>query len=97
MVEILIRPIVTEKMNAVSEKFNRYGFMVDKKANKYQIKKAVEDIYGVKVVSVNTMVYAGKVKSRFTKSGVITGRLNAYKKAVVTLSEGENIYFYSNI
>jgi large subunit ribosomal protein L23 len=97
MVEILIRPIVTEKMNAVSEKFNRYGFMVDKKANKYQIKKAVEDIYGVKVVSVNTMVYAGKVKSRFTKSGVITGRLNAYKKAVVTLSEGENIDFYSNI
>ena len=97
MVEILIRPIVTEKMNAVSEKFNRYGFMVDKKANKYQIKKAVEDIYGVKVVSVNTIVYAGKVKSRFTKSGVITGRLNAYKKAVVTLSEGENIDFYSNI
>ena len=59
--------------------------------------EAVEDIYGVKVVSVNTMVYAGKVKSRFTKSGIITGRLNAYKKAVVTLSEGENIDFYSNI
>jgi large subunit ribosomal protein L23 len=97
MVEILIRPIVTEKMNALTEKFSRYGFMVDKKANKYQIKKAVEEIYGVKVVSINTMVYAGKLKSRFTKSGVITGRLNAYKKAVVTLSEGENIDFYSNI
>ncbi len=97
MVEILIRPIVTEKMNAITEKFNRFGFMVDKRANKYQIKKAVEDIYGVKVVSVNTMVYAGKLKSRFTKSGVITGRGNAFKKAVVTLSEGENIDFYSNI
>jgi len=97
MVEILIRPIVTEKMNALTEKFSRYGFMVDKKANKYQIKKAVEEIYGVKVVSINTMVYAGKLKSRFTKSGVITGRLNAYKKAVVTLSKGENIDFYSNI
>ncbi len=97
MVEILIRPIVTEKMNAITEKTNRFGFMVDKKANKYQIKKAVEDIYGVKVVSVNTMVYAGKLKSRFTKSGVITGRSNAFKKAIVTLSEGENIDFYSNI
>jgi large subunit ribosomal protein L23 len=97
MVEILIRPIVTEKMNAQAEKYSRYGFMVDKKANKYQIKKAVEEIYGVKVVSINTMVYAGKLKSRFTKSGVITGRLNAYKKAVVTLSKGENIDFYSNI
>ncbi|MEI6274777.1 MAG: 50S ribosomal protein L23 [Prolixibacteraceae bacterium] len=95
--EILIRPIVTEKMNAQAEKLNRYGFMVDKQANKFQIRKAVEEIYGVKVVSVNTMVYAGKLKSRFTKSGVITGRTNAYKKAVVTLNKGENIDFYSNI
>jgi len=93
----LIRPIVTEKMNAQAEKLNRYGFMVDKQANKFQIRKAVEEIYGVKVVSVNTMVYAGKLKSRFTKSGVITGRTNAYKKAVVTLNKGENIDFYSNI
>jgi large subunit ribosomal protein L23 len=97
MVEILIRPIVTEKMNAQAEKLNRYGFMVDKKANKYQIKTAVEEIYGVKVVSVNTMVYAGKLKSRFTKSGVISGRTNAFKKAVITLNKGENIDFYSNI
>jgi large subunit ribosomal protein L23 len=71
--------------------------MVDKQADKHQIKKAVEEIYGVKVVSVNTMVYAGKLKSRFTKSGVITGRTNAFKKAVVTLNKGENIDFYSNI
>lgn len=97
MVEILIRPIVTEKMNALTEKFNRYGFMVDKRANKYQIKNAIQEIYGVKVISINTMVYAGKLKSRFTKAGVITGRLNAYKKAIVTLNEGENIDFYSNI
>ena len=97
MVDILIRPIVTEKMNKLSEKFNRYGFRVDKKANKHEIKRAVEEIYGVKVTSINTMVYAGKLKSRFTKGGVITGRSNAYKKAIVTLTEGESIDFYSNI
>ena len=97
MVDILIRPIVTEKMNLITEKYNRYGFKVDKKANKHEIKKAVEEIYGVKVVTVNTMVYAGKLKSRFTKGGVITGRMNAYKKALVTLSEGDSIDFYSNI
>jgi len=93
----LIRPIVTEKMNLLSDKYGRYGFKVDKRANKYEIKKAIETIYGVKVESVNTMVYAGKVKSRFTKGGVISGRANAYKKAIVTLSKGENIDFYSNI
>lgn len=97
MVEVLIRPIVTEKMNSITEKSGRYGFMVDRKADKGQIKRAVEEIYGVKVVSVNTMVYAGKFKSRFTKSGVISGRTNAFKKAIVTLKEGENIDFYSNI
>ena len=97
MVDILIKPIVTEKMNLLSEKFGRYGFKVDKKANKLEIKKAIEEIYGVKVTSVNTMVYAGKMKSRFTKSGVISGRTNAFKKAIVTLSKGESIDFYSNI
>jgi large subunit ribosomal protein L23 len=97
MVDILIKPIVTEKMNLLSDKFGRYGFKVDKRANKPEIKKAIEDIYGVKVTSINTMVYAGKMKSRFTKGGVISGRANAYKKAIVTLSKGENIDFYSNI
>jgi large subunit ribosomal protein L23 len=97
MIDILIRPIVTEKMNLLSDKYNRYGFRVDKKANKHEIKKAVEEVYGVKVSTVNTMVYAGKLKSRFTKGGVITGRMNAYKKAIVTLAEGESIDFYSNI
>ncbi|MDF1546351.1 MAG: 50S ribosomal protein L23 [Bacteroidales bacterium] len=95
--EILIKPIITEKMNAQSEKMNRFGFIVDINANKIQIKKAVESLYNVSVDSVNTMRYAGKTKSRFTKTGVVRGRANAFKKAVVTLIEGDTIDFYSNI
>jgi len=94
---ILIRPIVTEKMNSQGEKSNRYGFVVDRKANKLQIRKAVEELYGVTVESVNTMRYAGKVKTRYTKSGAVKGRTAAVKKAVVTLAEGNTIDFYSNI
>lgn len=95
---ILIKPILTEKQTAISEAFpNRYGFRVAPKANKIEIKKAVEQLYGVKVDSVNTMNYAGKRKSRYTKSGVISGRTPAYKKAIVTLKEGEVIDFFSNI
>ena len=71
---IIIKPIITEKMTQMGEKLNRYGFLVDKKANKLQIKKAVKELYGVDVVDVNTMIYAGKDKSRFTKSGVISGQ-----------------------
>lgn len=97
MVEILVRPIITEKMTKESETHNRFGFIVDRRANKYQIKSAVEELYGVNVVSVNTMVYSGKSKSRFTKSGVISGKTNSYKKAIVTLAEGSTIDFYSNI
>jgi len=95
--KIIIKPIVTEKMTELGEKLNRYGFIVDKRANKLQIKDAVEDLYNVTVTDVNTMVYGGKTKSRYTKSGVITGRTNSYKKAIVTLADGENIDFYSNI
>ncbi len=95
--KIIIKPIVTEKMTELGEKLNRFGFVVDKRANKLQIKSAVEEMYNVTVTSVNTMVYGGKTKSRYTKSGVITGRTNSYKKAIVTLAEGENIDFYSNI
>jgi large subunit ribosomal protein L23 len=94
---ILIKPIVTEKMTTQGEDFNRYGFVVDRNANKLEIKKAVEDLYNVKVSEVNTMRYAGKRKQRFTKSGVSVGKTTAYKKAVVTLAEGEVIDFYSNI
>lgn len=95
--KIIIKPIVTEKMTELGEKLNRFGFVVDRRANKLQIKDAVEEMYSVTVTSVNTMVYGGKAKSRHTKSGVVTGRTNSYKKAIVTLAEGENIDFYSNI
>ena len=94
---IIQKPVITEKMTAISEKLNRYAFIVDKRANKIQIKKAVEDLYGVKVTAVNTMNYEGKSKSRYTKSGVITGNAKDIKKAVVTLAEGETIDFFSNI
>ncbi|MBQ0015504.1 MAG: 50S ribosomal protein L23 [Bacteroidales bacterium] len=76
---------------------NRYGFVVDKRANKFEIKKAIETFYNVKVLDVNTMNYSGKFKSRYTKSGFLTGRTNAFKKAVVTLAEGCTIDFYANI
>ncbi len=95
--DILIKPLVTEKMTEQSERFNRYGFVVRKDANKAQIKKAVESLYNVNVVTVNTMIYGGKSKSRYTKSGVITGKTNSFKKAIVTLEEGDSIDFYSNI
>jgi len=95
--KVIIKPIVTEKMTELGEKLNRYGFVVDKRANKLQIKDAVEELYNVTVKEVNTMVYGGKTKSRYTKSGVITGRTNSYKKAIVTLADGETIDFYSNI
>lgn len=95
--KILIKPLVTEKVNAMAEKFNRYGFLVDPKANKLQIKKAIEEMYSVSVTDVNTIRYAGKVKSRFTKAGVITGQGKSFKKAIVTLATGNAIDFYSNI
>lgn len=94
---ILLKPIVTEKMTSQGDKFNRYGFIVAKNANKIQIKKAVEELYGVTVDSVNTMRYGGKTKTRYTKSGVMTGKTTATKKAVVTLAQGNTIDFYSNI
>lgn len=95
--DIILKPVVTEKMNLKGETLRQYGFVVDKRANKVQIKKAVEELYGVTVESVNTMRYAGKLKSRYTKTGLITGKKNTLKKAVVTLREGETIDFYSNI
>jgi large subunit ribosomal protein L23 len=95
--DVLIKPIVTEKFTALGEAANRYGFVVDRKANKLQIKKAVEDMYKVKVESVNTMIYRGKSKSRYTRGGVIQGKTNSQKKAVVTLVKGDSIDFYSNI
>ncbi len=95
--EILIKPILTEKMTAQGEKLNRYGFIVDPRANKLQVKTAVEAMYNVVVTDVNTIRYAGKVKSRYTKAGLLVGRDNSYKKAIVTLKDGDKIDFYSNI
>ena len=95
---IIIKPIVTEKQTAVTEKMpNRFGFRVSPDANKLEIKTAVEEMYNVSVESVNTMNYSGKRKSRYTKSGIINGKQAAYKKAIVTLKEGEVIDFFSNI
>ncbi len=95
--EIIERPIISEKMTAMTDKLNRYGFVVNKKSNKIQIKQAVEKMYDVEVIAVNTMIYPGKSKSRATKSGYIPGRTSVYKKAIVTLAEGQSIDFYSNI
>lgn len=95
--EILIKPIITEKMTAQGEKMNRFAFVVDKRANKLEIKSAVEKAYGVKVDSVNTQQYVGKVKTRNTTRGVAIGRVNRGKKAIVTLKDGETIDFYASI
>ena len=94
---IIIKPIVTEKMTAETEKNNRYGFIVDRKANKIQIKAAVEQFYNATVKDVNTMNYHGKRKSRYSKSGMLRGRMNHYKKAYVTLAGDDKIDFYANI
>ncbi len=95
--DIIIKPIITEKMTAQAESMNRYGFIVDRRADKIQIRKAIQDLYSVKVDAVNTMRYGGKLKSRYTKAGFIQGKTSAYKKAIITLAEGEAIDFYSNI
>ncbi|KIO42776.1 MULTISPECIES: 50S ribosomal protein L23 [Porphyromonadaceae] len=95
--EIIKKPILSEKMTALTDKQNRVAFVVDKAANKFEIKKAIEKMYGVTVKEVNTMIYQGDVKSRYTKAGVISGRTASFKKAIVTLAEGDSIDFFSNI
>ncbi|GAA4113084.1 50S ribosomal protein L23 [Aquimarina addita] len=94
---ILIKPIVTEKATTDSEVFNRYGFVVDKKANKVEIKKAVEAAYGVSVTKVRTINVRPDRKTRYTKTGMVTGKTNAVKKAIVQVAEGEVIDLYSNL
>jgi len=97
LAEVLIKPILTEKANAQQEKLKRYAFKVSRKANKLEIKKAVEDFYGVSVIDVNTLVVPGKNKTRYTKAGFIKGVRPSYKKALVTLAEGDTIDLYANI
>ncbi len=94
---ILIKPIITEKATSHSELHNRYAFVVDQNSNKIEIKKAVEQAYGVSVEKVRTMNYPMVRKTKYTKKGLVEGKTGAYKKAIVELAEGQNIDFYSNI
>jgi large subunit ribosomal protein L23 len=94
---ILIKPIITEKATNDSELFNRYSFVVDKNANKLEIKNAIEEVYGVTIEGVRTMNYPVRRKSKYTKNGVVQAKVGGYKKAIVQLAEGDNIDFYSNI
>lgn len=95
LVDILVRPVITEKVNSQIEKSGRYTFVVGKAANKLEIKKAVEEFYGVKVTDVRTSVVPAKTRSRFTKAGLLSGRKPSYKKAIVTLAEGDSIDLFS--
>jgi len=88
---VLMRPVITEKVNGQIEKSNRYTFVIDKRANKLEVKKAVEEFYGVKVENVNTARVPAKSKTRMTKAGILSGRKSGYKKAIVTLAEGDSI------
>ncbi len=94
---ILVKPILTEKMTKMGEKLNKFGFVVDRNANKIQIRNAVEEMYGVTVESVNTYIMPGKNRRRFTRSGVLSGRTKVVKKAIVSLAEGETIDFFEDV
>jgi large subunit ribosomal protein L23 len=95
--EILLGPVITEKTTDLSDKNNEYGFKVNPKANKVQIKDAVQDMYGVTVEDVRTMRVPGKRKSRYTRQGIFEGMKPPYKKAIVRLTEGDTIDFFSNV
>lgn len=95
--DILIKPIISEKAETLSESLGQYSFVVNKKANKIEIQKAIESLYNVNVASVNTLVMPAKAKSRNTRSGLIKGRVSSYKKAIVTLADGEEIDFFGDI
>jgi large subunit ribosomal protein L23 len=95
--DVLIKPILSEKANRQSEKMNRYTFIVDRKANKLEIKKAIEQFYGVQVEEVNTAIIPSKLKAKYTKAGFIIGRKPAKKKAMITVAEGETIDLYGTV
>ena len=94
---VLKKPLITEKSTTSGEKLGHVGFLVDKDSTKPEIKKAVEDMYKVNVTGISTMIYAGKTKSRMTKKGTFSGRKPAFKKAFVTLKEGQKIDFFQNV
>ena len=95
--EILVKPLITEKMSLLSENKGQYGFRVALTATKPEIKAEIEKMYSVEVAKIRTLVVAGKRKTRFTKSGVSNGKTNNYKKAIVSLKDGQSIDFYENI
>ena len=97
LTEVLIKPILTEKANAQSEKLNKFAFRVNRRANKLEIKDAIEAFYGVTVKEVHTIVVPAKNKTRFTKAGYVEGRKPAYKKAYVTVAEGDTIDLYGTV
>lgn len=94
---ILVKPIISEKAEMLSDGSNQYSFIVNQKANKVEVRKAIEEMYSVNVASVNTMIMPAKAKNRNTRSGLIKGRVSSYKKAIVTLADGEEIDFYGDI
>jgi large subunit ribosomal protein L23 len=95
--DVLIKPLVSEKSAKQSEESNTFGFVVDRRANKIEIRNAIKEMYGVDAVSINTAVIPGKSKVKYTKTGVMKGQTNAYKKAYVTLAQGDTIDFFNNI
>lgn len=97
MHQVLIRPLITEKMSNISAEQNKYGFIVNPKANKIQIAKAIEEKFDVHVVDVKTLNHSGKTKTQFRKSGRFTGKTSKYKKAIVTLKEGESIELFEEV
>jgi len=97
MKNVIIKPIVTEKMTATTERLGQYGFIVDKRANKVEIKDAIAQLYGVTVEKVRTMNYSGKSSSRHTKAGLVKGKKNDFKKAIVELSDGDSIDIFAGI
>ncbi len=97
MKEIIVKPLITEKCTSLSDNLGQYTFVVNKDANKLEIKSEIESFYGVNVESVNTMNYFGKVRRRYTKAGILSGRSASYKKAIIQLSEGETLDFFSSI
>lgn len=95
--EILIKPLITEKSETISEALTKYTFVVNRAANKIEIRKAIETMYNVSVDAVNTLIVPGKTKVKNTRSGLQRGRKPSYKKAIVTLAEGEEIDFFGDI
>ena len=94
---VIKKPVITEKYTDLGERLNKYAFIVDKRATKPQIRKEVEELYNVSIVDIRTMIYPGKTKVRYTKRNFISGRTQSFKKAVVTVKEGDTIDFYSSI